>query len=143
MAHALYLTMAERKLFDVLPAALREGWEVTEETLTYEDTHEKLKTRAKLLQLDSPVLLAFQEKVKKAYSEEDMLACMKGLDFSSVSQRDLADIFFTVGPELVGIFIEDLLKSAQDDRTIDATASFTQLRKLLLESLQPHTPSPR
>ncbi|MDD4628904.1 MAG: hypothetical protein PHE68_05990, partial [Candidatus Peribacteraceae bacterium] len=68
--NTLFLTADEQKIFSGIPETAREGWEVSQETGTFEDSEEKLSMRMALLRLHDPKLLDFQKNAAGLSSEQ-------------------------------------------------------------------------
>ncbi len=52
--NVLYLTSEEMRVFATLSAALRSGWDVEQEMLTFVDTPQKQMMRLELLRVHDP-----------------------------------------------------------------------------------------
>ena len=136
--NTLYLTVDEKKLFDALSDGLKEGWEVEAEKQEYTDTKERYKMRLSFLKLSDPTLLDFKEKVQNAKSEEEIKELMEGFDFKGVSQSDLAELFFALGPKDVSILMRLQLAEVKNDKDVEIVAALSNIRHELLKSLTAH-----
>jgi|GEM_PF-649905 hypothetical protein len=132
---AIYLTAGEQKLFDALPKTLSKGWQVEEEDQVYEDTKEKFMVRISLMNLRDPKLLALQERVKKTRSHEEIIPLVDQLSLADISESDLLELFFAMGPKILSVNIADLLKRASGPADMNAIAALTFIRRSILTSL--------
>src|SRR3989338_1997973 len=95
MAHPLYLTAQEQKVFEKLPAKLREGWKVEEEKLNAYETPRQLKIRREIFRKkDSKFLKLVKdlEKVKVIRSPEDLVS-----QIGEIPKHLLLNIVFMLG----------------------------------------------
>ena len=137
MNNILHLTAAERQLFDALSDGLKEGWVLEEERLTYADDPRHRTMRMQLMHLHDPKMQEFLEQAKaKAGDDQSLAALIMGTDLSDVSDGDLAELFFVLGPGPLAVLISSLLKEVSTDEHIDDIASLTLIRHTLLTSMQ-------
>lgn len=141
MANPLYRTDAEAALFKKLPADKAKDFALETETLRYEDTPRRRQIRLELLRLHDPNLQRFQLKVKTAKNADDILKHAGELDLSSIAKSDLAQLFFALGPDIVGSLVAAMLK--QKDADIEMIAALSILRHEMLVSLQSVSSSSR
>ena len=131
MAHILYLTPAEKALLEKLPATLREGCEVTKETITAYETPEQLRERQDLLSgkdREFAILVKKMNALKADPSPEEL-----GKMMESLPRHFLLTILYTMGAG----FLRDCLLSALSQPAaggIEGIATLSQLRHTLLES---------
>lgn len=130
----LHLTPEEQTLFHALPDALREGWSADAEVLTVADEPPRKLVRLKLLSLQDPTLRALQDRLSRMEDPAAAAAALAELDLSSVSQEDLAELVFAMGPSSLSTLIASLLKSASTDEDLEDLASLTFLRRELLSA---------
>lgn len=126
--NTIYLKNAEQQVYDLLPADLRAGWTVLEETFTKYESNKQIQTRYFLADFT-------------AYPEVgDLLGRMKA-NPASVKIEDFADIDYTVQQELYfmmgarGIehFVAAILPHIKNDDDVQALSNFTTIRHKLLE----------
>ena len=134
MAHPLYLTAEERKLFDSLPEKLREGWIIKEEKGTYQETEQKRMLRLTFLNLHDPQLRAFQDKAKNARTHEEFLKLIEKVDLRKASQEDLAELFFGLGSEGMSVVIQSLLPLAKTDEDLNGISFISTIRNGFYET---------
>ena len=133
----LYLTPKEREEFEQLPETLREGWRVIEETLTFADTVERREMRLHLLRMHDPKLLALREKALALPTTDAVVTLILESNLSGVSDADLAELFFALGPAPLSFLIPQFLTKAHSDEDLEHVAIFSGIRHSLLASLQP------
>lgn len=133
---SLYLTKEEKKIFDALSEGVRDGWEVEEENGTFDDNAEKMRTRLALLRLHDPKLMSLRDKASGSTDIDRIAELVQEMDLSGISEDDLAELFFALGPSVLSTIIGDLLKSATTDKDIDDLQSLTFIRHELLASSQ-------
>jgi hypothetical protein len=129
----LWLTAHEQTLFKALPSSLREGWEVRDETLTFKDSGEQRAARMSLMRLHDPKLIGFREEAQKLSSEE-LTALIKKTDLRGVSDDDIGELFFALGPDLLTRILDSMLQSATSDSDLDDIAAMITVRHSLLAS---------
>jgi hypothetical protein len=131
----LHLTAHERELFDALTPALREGYEIVEESLRFEDTPERQKLRLESLHLTSPALKAMGDKLSGEMSLDEMAAVFDSFNADKMTDSDLGQLFFGVGPGVMSFYVREYLKAVKDDEDLMNIVALTQLRHIVLESL--------
>jgi hypothetical protein len=136
MIATLHLTVAERQFFDALPDGLKEGWVLGEENLSYADDPRHRTMRMQLMHLHDPKMQEFLEQAKaKAGDDQSLAAFISETDLSDVSDGDLAELFFVLGPGPLGVLIPSLLKEVSTDEHLEDIASLTLIRHTLLTSM--------
>ncbi len=131
--NALSLTAEEKKMFDGLSAKVKEGWEAQEEKGSYQDSPEKLSTRLALLRVHDPKLLEFQKKAA-GLSAEKLSELIAKTDLTGVTDDDLAQLSFAIGPTILTRLIGGLLQAVKTDDDLEGIAALTVIRHSLLES---------
>jgi len=131
----LFLTAEEQKLFEALPGSLKEGWQAKEETRQFTDSQQKASIRLHLLRLEDPKMLQFVEEAKSKESVDDVAALINDTDLSGVSERELAKLFFALGPAPLGQIISSMLPEAKTDKDLEEIVAITTIRHFLLSSL--------
>lgn len=137
MMTVLHLTEAEQKLFDALPADVKEGWTVENESRMFTDSPKRYAMRLSFLRLRDPQLLELKEKLQGAKPEQ-IASLLQEVDLKDVQQSDLAELFFALGPAPIYTLIEYTLKNAQSDREVEAVAGLGLIRGALLKSFSTH-----
>lgn len=69
-----------------------------------------------------------------ADDEASIMKIAASMDFSSLSQEDSAELFFTLGTGVMSAIILGALDAAESDDDIEGIASLTEIRHMLLES---------
>lgn len=141
MNPALHLTAAEIKLFQALPKELTKDWEATEETVVFTDTPEKMQIRMRNLTVHDPKLVALKAKAQSITTEKEFAALTGDIDFATIDQEDLIELYFAIGPDALTVFIGDALKHTKTSDDMIGLASLTIIRHGLLLSLT-STPIP-
>jgi len=103
--------------------------------LSYKDTPKARELRFMIARFHDPKLLAVREKFKQVKTDEEFLAVMNSIDLSVVSEADLGQIMFAVGPDAIGALILNTLAATDTDEDLLMISNFTALRHELLESL--------
>ena len=91
--------------------------------------------RISLMNLRDPKLIKLQEQVKQAKSHEDILPLVENLSLSDISEPDLLELFFAMGPKLLSANIADLLQSAKKSEDLNVVAALSFVRQSVLTSL--------
>ncbi len=133
----LYLTGEEQKSFDRLPAESRADFTVEIETLTFQDTPQRIAIRFDLFKPTDPDIIRFRDAAKKAKTDEEFSALAETLDLKKIGDAELTQLLFAVGPNFIGIVIADLLASVGD---LELVAALSSLRHAMLESLYHYSP---
>ncbi len=130
----LRLRQAEQKIFQKLPDALRDGWNVESETLTSEERPEELRMRREITSFDDPKLQKIIDAARTAKTPEEFERTAKSLDLTTLPQDDAAELFFVLGTALMGVIVTHLLTAATKDEDLEGIAALTEIRHLLLET---------
>jgi hypothetical protein len=134
MVTALYLTAEEKKMFDGLPQKLREGWTVELETGTFQDDEDHMRMRQQMARFHDPELRRLQKKIMDK-SEKEIADVIREVDLSNLSDDDLSQMYFVLGPQVLGSVIRVLLADVSSDDALEGLASLTNVRHLLFESV--------
>ncbi|MFA6522917.1 MAG: hypothetical protein WCS85_00930 [Candidatus Peribacteraceae bacterium] len=128
----LYLTAAEQKTFSALPDALRDGWVVEEETEVFVDSPASRRSREELIRVRNPHLADVQRRLAAAESEQEAGEVVQSFDIASLTEEDLLQLFFALGPESVSVLLGAVLAAAREDRDLEVVAALGNLRHLFL-----------
>jgi polysaccharide pyruvyl transferase CsaB len=139
LMNTLFLTATERAQYDALPSDIRDGWNVSDEILTYADTAQKQIMRLSLVRLHDPSLVELRRKMSETKTQEDMLALVASMDVRLVNEDDLAELFFAIGPSMLSQLIQLLLSRVQSDKDMEGVTAISVIRHTILVSL--HIPS--
>lgn len=137
MAHPLYLTTDERKLFDALPAKLKEGWEVKEERRTFHDTKDLRTIRQKVAHFEHPKLRSLHEQACTMKTPEKLQPLLRSLVLEEFEDADICELFFLLGPEVLSVFILSSLRDPKNTSEVEHISSVTILRSALLNAFVP------
>ena len=133
--NTLYLTADEKKLYDALSDDLKEGWETEEETITFEDTDELRQLRIDLMEVSSPVTKDIQEKAQGKKTMQEAAEALKDYDLTNLSEDDMWEVFFALGPDTVTSMIEKLFVDVKEDKDVENISTFSIVRHELLTNL--------
>ena len=129
----LYLTPAERKLFDRLSKAVKEQWagKVEEEKGTAWETEEHLITRLQHL--------PFSDYPKtKAFAERLLLAIQSGADIESLGSELPSDalplLFYMLGARGMSVLVAQFLSETKSNDDLEDLAALTSARHAMLKS---------
>lgn len=128
----LFLTADERKVFDALPAAVREGWEVRAERDAVPDDAARRAMRLQLLHLHDPALRAFVRSAGETKDSAALTALVLGMDLKGVADADLAELCFALGPVPLTAIIADLLPKTKTDDDLEGVQAIALIRHSLL-----------
>ena len=134
----VYLTAGEKSQFDSLSDELKEGWSIIDQAVDYKDTPERFKMRLSFLNVRDPKLLAFKELLEKTKNKAEAISLLEDTDLSDIKQPELAQLFFTLGPDAVTSLIGGMLASVKNDKDIEGIAALSMIRNQLLKSLSLH-----
>lgn len=135
MHNTLYLTEIEKSVFNALSADLREGWILESEAGAYEDSLEKMQVRIELMALEDPQFMKLKADLAGANSEEEAAKLVQNLEFEKIKDRDMGEIFFALGPNVLTSIIGKLLAEVAVDDDLTVVADFSSVRHMLYESL--------
>jgi hypothetical protein len=133
MHTTLYLTAAEQKMFDALPADRRDGWKLQNVTLVMEDD-KAIAVRAHMAHFDNPGMEKAAKALETAETQQDFDAISKMVRFDTFTPEQIAELFFVLGVKTMTGFIGYLLLSAKNDEDIEGVAYISELRRLLSET---------
>ncbi|NOS67263.1 MAG: hypothetical protein HOO67_02765 [Candidatus Peribacteraceae bacterium] len=128
----LYLTTAERALYDVLPASVKSAWNgtVEEEKGTAWESDEELEERIVTFSEEAtPELKQFVEKIQQKLKNKEN---PDDLNFSDIPEKLIPTILFVIGARGLSQMLEGLLR--QENVALSGAAVFSEARHLLLES---------
>ncbi len=126
----------EQALFDALPENVREEWKVKAEDQTFTDTDQRRQIRFELLNVHDAKLLGFVETAKSVSSVEDFQALVEKTDFTGVSNSDISELLFAIGPSGVTAMLHGALKHVETDEDVAYVAELSQARHEMLSALQ-------
>ncbi len=134
MQNVLTLTPDEKKIFDALSDALKEGWKVEVELPIPMDSPAKRLTRFELLQLRDPALMKLAERAKKTQDADEIVQFVQEADLTKVSYDDLTELFFAIGPSVLSQAIFDLFGTVKTDDELRDIGALADIRHSLLAS---------
>jgi len=131
----LHLTTAEQLLWANVPQALQKGWSVETESGTWRDSPQYRQMRMQLVKLQDPKLLAFIEHAKAAASADALAKLLSETDLQGVMDSDISELFFALGPAVVGKLITLMLGTIKTHADIEGIAALTTIRRSLYAAL--------
>lgn len=132
---ALYLTPAEERLFRALPGSVIHGYSVLSEQVTFEDTAQRRFSRLDLMQLDGGGSLRKTfESLRADTDEKSIIAIASGIDCKSMSEHDLREVFFVLGPVGMSVLVSKSLTLAETPEDMDGVAALSAIRHELIAS---------
>jgi len=135
--NTLYLFPAEQTVFDSLSADLKDGWSVEAEEKTYEDSAQKRAIRLSMARVHDPVLMHLRDKAYKAGTVEEVAGYINETDLKRVDEDDIAELFFALGPDIIGRLIAYMLQTAKTDTDIEGIVSLSLIRHEIYQSFAP------
>jgi hypothetical protein len=130
MITTIHLTADEKKAYETIPAALRDGWTVEDETQTSYETDRQLMMRAHMSTLHKYVVV--QEMAQHVMDG-------KGLpSLGGIPDDLLPEVYFTIGARGVDKLIKLAMQTIKTDEDMEGLASLTMIRhELLLTNANP------
>lgn len=121
----LFLTADEKKLFDSLPAGLKEGWTVKDENQNGYESPEILQMRAQMSSFhNDTAIVAFMKRLEKNSDIQEL---------PKLSKPAMVEFFFTIGAQGMAAFIDQLLRETKTDDDVRGLAYLTSMRHRMLE----------
>ena len=142
MSMRIYCTPAERTIVESLPAEVRRDCVIEEETLRYADTPASMRERLRTMRLHTPALKDFQAKAATVGNEDEMDALLNTLQGMAITEQELLDICFGLGPLPLTDLMLRQLGSIKDRQDFADTAAISELRHAVLATLQNVPPLP-
>ena len=131
----IHLTKAEQTEFRTLPAVITAGWEVVDEQIEFLDTPERRYARLDLMKLDagSPLQETF-DALRADTDENSIVAIAECIDPQSISEHDLREVLFVLGPSSVSVLISKALMLVKTPEDMDGVAALSDIRHELIAS---------
>ncbi len=124
----LHLTKNEQLWFNQFSDALKEGWDVKEETLDSYETDEDLDIRYRLARFHAYAPL------KKLIEEAKSGKPTMQMSLKDIPQEMIPTIMFTIGAKGIAAMMSVLLAKSATDEDIKALAQLSMLRHSILEA---------
>lgn len=137
MAHPLYLTAEEQKLFVNLPKEATNGVTVVREEREFKDNEKDLAGRRKLAKFKSSTLQKLQSELDQTSSEEEAMEMIKKAKLPDLPEEDLPTLFFLIGPQALSMMIETMLKNAKSSQDVEGIGALCDARSMLLNAFIP------
>ncbi len=129
----LYLTSAERSLYDKLPSALKKAWggEVVEETGTAWETDRQLQDRARQLASDaSPAVVSAAKKMEKKLKTQGFDA----VDMADFPEEALSSVLLMLGAVGLTAVVNRALQNVRNEEDLATVEGLTSIRNQILMS---------
>ncbi len=129
----MYLTSDEQRAARKVLVDHGNGVTVQEESVRFDDSEDALAVRRSLVAFQSPTLKALLPKLAKATSEAEVKDMLGSVNMDDLSDADVAEFFFLVGPEFVSLQIASLILAASSRADVEAIAALSEVRHTLLQ----------
>jgi hypothetical protein len=126
----LYLTAGEQSSFDALDTPLKEGWKINEDVLTYIDNPHRRRIRMQAAHIHDKRLKDIQKKFRGNLTLKEMSDMISVLNLSDMNERDVRELLYAFGPDVLSGMIILLLKGATTDNDIREAAAYSTARHL-------------
>jgi hypothetical protein len=131
----LNLTAQEKEVFAKLSPEVQKAAKVEMETLTFEDSDEKLGARIRNCKLQHPELKKLQERTKPV-SPKEMAEITKTINLDNLSKDDFTEIAFAWGPNMFTAMLSIALPATTTEQDVAGLSRLTHIRHGLLLSMQ-------
>ncbi len=131
----VYLTTEEKERWEKLPSNFIENITVENETMQFADSPEKITIRMRNLKVEHPSLVALREHAKDVQTADDFKNALESIDLEALPENDLMELYFAMGPELIGSIIKESIGDIASSDDAESFASLTFVRHGLLLSL--------
>ncbi len=133
---SIHLTKEEQKKFAPYQAMLPKGWDVQQETLTFDDSREKHAARIRNLHITYKPLLEAMRKAQAIGKTDDLIALSATIDLSKVPESELLELYFAMGPKaFTDVLAMMLAQGLKDEKDMLVFVSDAIIRHKLLESM--------
>lgn len=130
----LYLLASERALCERLPVGVREGWTVADERGTYRDSAAAQRYRLQFVRLHDPKITDLVARLLQEKDPSEAARLIQEMDLEDVSDADLMELFFAMGPTLLTHLISSLLPTVSSDAELERVVALTNVRHALLSN---------
>ncbi len=131
----LRLTSDELRQFEALAAPIRSAWKTEEVAMEYIDSREKMSVRLWQLRVSSPDLQSIAVLAGKGLSLNDVVEKVTSIDLSSVSEHDVREILYALGPDVLGLIIKNILLSVPTSKDMEQVHAYATARALFFAPL--------
>lgn len=131
----LRLTNDELRQFESLPADIRGEWKTDTIDIHYKDSKEKMNVRLWLLRISSPELQGIAAAASEGLSLDDLVTKIQAIDLSSVSANDVREVLYALGPDVLGLIIQNILSSTPNEKDMEQVHAYATARALFFASL--------
>lgn len=134
--NTLFLYTEEAEAYAACSSDIQSGWKVEDEKYTAADSFEKRKVRMQLMHLRDPKLKVFLDHAAKCSAPKEVAEHLHNTDLTHIDTADLAELFFALGPTVLTLLINFMLKDITSDEEVEGVAALTLIRHKLLEAFQ-------
>lgn len=132
--NTIRLTQAEQRLFQTLPENVRSAWTVSPEEIEYQESHAKQRVRCKFMKLSS-ALQKSVEQIGALASQESFEKWAASIDVRQITDNDLREIFYALGPVSIGRMLEQMIPHVVSADELEAVAAIAAIRHILFTPL--------
>lgn len=133
MKHVIYLTAAEKSVFESLSEELRDGWSVEDEQLEKYETVRQISMRYHLADFKfHPEVETLIKRILDGESPDIV-------DVEKLDPEVMKEVFFLIGARGVKSIIDTLMKNISNDDDIELLMTLSTVRHKLLEINQSST----
>jgi hypothetical protein len=129
----LHLLKNEHATFARLPQDITGAYDVAVETSAYSDSIEEQSLRMCLVHF--PGLQGYKSATSKAASLKDLSESLQSSDLDKLSDDEIHDLLFVLGPDFLTKAIHEVLLSAKTTQDIAGLASLCTLRHFQMREL--------
>ncbi|HLD63277.1 MAG TPA: hypothetical protein VI913_00075 [Candidatus Peribacteraceae bacterium] len=130
----LLLLDNEREIFSHLSEGLKEGWQYEQEAFLAYETRDELQIRYRMTHFQDPAFAKLAQSAASIKSVDDVEKVAASFDITSVSQEDMAELFFVLGTRILSCIIAYALKHADSDDDVEGVMTLTHIRHSLFET---------
>ncbi len=131
---SLLLTDSEQKLFQELPEALRQEWQVKTQEALQEESAAQLVLRYKMAHFTDQKLQEVVNSLRGDRSKDAVEKALRMIDLRLLSQGQIAELFFILGIAVMNQMVSVLLRTAETDEDLEGVAGITHIRFALHEA---------
>jgi hypothetical protein len=131
--NTLYLTPAERAVFQVLSPNVRDSWQVADAKIGYEESERRRRARFTNMNVQDPRLKDIRKRAEKGESKEQLTSVLGKADFSDLNESDMVELFYALGPEIISALILVLLSETKEDADLEQVSAYSSMRHLLFQ----------
>jgi len=128
----LYLLPSEAALLKAMPVDWKGTAVVQSESIARYETDAEIALRLQIAICTSVSLAPVFQKIKDAATDNDRMRSLVAINFASLSNSDLAEIFFLLGTRAVNQLIVHALLECRNEEDLSVVSTLTIIRHALL-----------